>query len=289
MRARRPSELILVAAWLGTLGCRDATGPLPLPAGATPYVAPAVYARWWAQTAACSGLRGDLSAYRWYAVPGEVLTLPGGRRAAAYSQVSDRRIIVAERFREDGSVVRHEMLHALLGTTEGEGHAAHPPIYFQGRCEGWVACPAVGCLDAGPSPYRVADAAPVRSVAGLDIRTDVTPVAVSRTGADPWLTVVVSVSYPEPLGVWVPLESPPDQSPTTAEVGGFGYAITDPTGQFTFEGVWGLVPRARVPFAPGHTRRFVVDVNAATFPAGEYRAIGRYNTRVTATPFRILP
>lgn len=279
----------LLATALALAGCGDATGPAPLPAGAASYTPPPVYARWWTLVEACSGLTGDFAAYAWYAAPGATVRTASGREAAAYTDPAARRVVLAAKYRDDGPTVRHEMLHALLGPAYADPARWHPPAYFQGRCEGVVVCDAVGCQDAGPAPASAPADAPTAAVSALDVRVDVLPTPTSRTGADTLLSVIVRVTNPGPGPVWVPLEPSPDQSPTATEVGGFGYEIAPAGGGPPYEGVWQLVARGRIPFAAGQTRRYVFDVNAAGYPAGDYAALGRYNTRETSTGFRVAP
>ena len=66
----------------------------------------------------------------WYVVPG-VRTFPteAGERVGYWSKSRmGTRIILAGNYRDDELVVRHEMLHELLGR---EGH---PDVYFRDRC-----------------------------------------------------------------------------------------------------------------------------------------------------------
>jgi hypothetical protein len=198
---------VLAAAVLAACGGPTDPAAFPLPPGAARFDPPPVYARWWAQVEACSGLRGDLAAYTWYAVPGAVPHRSGP--VAGYADPWNRRAVLADRYREDGAGVRHEMLHLLLGVAFAEVEPArqHPPAYFQGRCEGVVDCAADGCADDRGAPPPLAPAgAPTLPVSALDVRVDVEPAAPSRSAADPWFAVVVRVTNPTGGPVWVPLE-----------------------------------------------------------------------------------
>lgn len=120
-----------------------------LPPGATPLVAPAIYQDWFVRTESCSGLAGKFSSVVWYMVPG-VRTFPteAGDKIAMWERAGQRaRIVIAGDYLEHEMVVRHELLHHLLGR---EGH---PTEYFTERCrltwETWTtgAARALGGLD----------------------------------------------------------------------------------------------------------------------------------------------
>jgi hypothetical protein len=283
---------VLAAAVLAACGGPTDPAAFPLPPGAARFDPPPVYARWWAQVEACSGLRGDLAAYTWYAVPGAVPHRSGP--VAGYADPWNRRAVLADRYREDGAGVRHEMLHLLLGVAYADVEPArqHPPAYFQGRCEGVVDCAADGCADDRGAPPPLAPAgAPTLPVSALDVRVDVEPAAPSRSAADPWFAVVVRVTNPTGGPVWVPLEGaePGGAAAPGLPVAGFGYRIGPPDSEASWEGAVRAAPSARVSFLAGQTRQYVVDVNAAAWPAREYAATGFYNTRRASAPFRVTP
>ena len=294
--ARRVGRLVVSAGPLALAACRGVTDAAPpaLPPGAVAFAPPPVYARWWALTAACAGRPADAAlagAVTWYVVPGAAVIPSAGRDAAGFASPRERLVVLAGRYREDGAVVRHEMLHLFLPEA-----ANHPPAYFQDRCAGVVICPPVGCADEGAPPAAAPADAPSAPASALDVRVEVTPasagaaaLAPGAPGDDPWLTVVVSVTNPGAGPVWVPLEPSPGQSPTAPEVGGFGYEVAMPGGAAPFESAWFVVPRGRVAFAAGQTRRQVFDVNAAGYRAGDYSVLGRYNVRTASAGFRVQP
>jgi hypothetical protein len=74
---------------------------------------PAEYRAWFASTEACSGLVGDYERLRFYRVPGSEFGCPSGTCVARWTD--DHRIFVAEAFLDDEMVLRHEMLHDLIG------------------------------------------------------------------------------------------------------------------------------------------------------------------------------
>lgn len=104
--------------------------------------APAVYRDWWAKTEACSGIRADFERIRWYRIEGTDFECPSGRCAGRWQR--DGRIILAEDWTLNELVVRHEMLHALIG------EPGHPEGLFDQACrltwESWAS--------EGPSAAR---------------------------------------------------------------------------------------------------------------------------------------
>jgi len=87
--------------------------------------APAWYAAWWERTEECSGLTGDFEAIDWYIIPGQTFELDGAEWVGHWIQ--NVGIVIAGLYRNHEVVVRHEMLHELLGA---EGH---PPEFDECR------------------------------------------------------------------------------------------------------------------------------------------------------------
>ena len=122
-------SLPLLAIWLVAASCASLE-PGPLPEGAVPLTAPPAYADWFERTEACAGLSGDFTAIEWYVVP-DVTTFETelGDKVGLWEQTGGvTRITLAGAYTEHEMVVRHEMLHDLLGR---EGH---PQEYFVTRC-----------------------------------------------------------------------------------------------------------------------------------------------------------
>ncbi len=112
------------------LGCQGFEPVSPLPSGAIAIEAPANYQLWWEKTESCSGLSADYASVEWYVVPG-VTTFPtedGEKVGLWVRSAGATRIIIAGFYRDSELVVRHEILHELLGR---EGH---PEDYFRDRC-----------------------------------------------------------------------------------------------------------------------------------------------------------
>ncbi|HEX2449739.1 MAG TPA: hypothetical protein VHJ69_01290 [Gemmatimonadales bacterium] len=83
---------------------------------------PALYRAWFEQTESCSGIGGDFDRLRFYRVPGDEFSCPSGMCVGHWTDSHE--IFVAEAFLEDELVLRHEMLHDLIG------HPGHPDPPF---------------------------------------------------------------------------------------------------------------------------------------------------------------
>jgi hypothetical protein len=91
------------------------------PVGDVPLDPPAVYRDWWAKTQACSGLSGNFERVRWSVIEGSSFSCSSGQCAGHWR--SDHHIFLAGDWSMDEMVVRHEMLHDLIGRP---GHPAPP-------------------------------------------------------------------------------------------------------------------------------------------------------------------
>ena len=201
-----PTLVILCAA-----ACDSVTAPLP--SGAEPFEPPAVYARWWAMTEACSGRAGNLAAVRWYRVPGREFML-NGRPAGGFWSPSGNRIVLTEDAMERGQSVRHEMLHALLRV------GGHPRAEFLGTCALLVSCHGLCAEEAGwrrPHDYLLLppDSLEVDSRAELEPR--------EADGAR-YLTLLVTARNPHERAVLVAAPGNARTPPT------FGYDLRGPAG-----------------------------------------------------------
>jgi hypothetical protein len=109
-------------------GC--ATSGKSLPVGAVPMPAPAVFQQWYARTQECSGLRGSFATLQWFVVPGvsSFRTNDGPAVGMWKKGRGSGSIILAGNFAERELVVRHEMLHSLIG------RSGHPSELFVDRC-----------------------------------------------------------------------------------------------------------------------------------------------------------
>lgn len=112
-----------IIRWVAVLGLLAGCGFDPN--GEMPIAAPPVYQEWWARTEACSGLQGDLGKIEWFVIPGESFECPSGQCAGRWQ---GNRIYLSETWEMNELVVRHEMLHALLG------RPGHPDPPFGNGC-----------------------------------------------------------------------------------------------------------------------------------------------------------
>lgn len=96
------------------------------PVGEVPFDPPAEYRAWWAATEACSGRRGDFDRVRWFVIEGEGFQCPSGRCAGHWED--DHTIYLASAWTRSELVVRHEILHDLIG------RPGHPDPPFGRGC-----------------------------------------------------------------------------------------------------------------------------------------------------------
>lgn len=96
------------------------------PGDNSPMSPPAVYRVWWARTEACSGLSGDFDRVQWSVVPGDGFKCSSGTCAGHWEP--DHHIYLSQDWTTNEMVVRHEMLHDLLG------RPGHPDPPFGEPC-----------------------------------------------------------------------------------------------------------------------------------------------------------
>ena len=80
-----------------------------------PFSAPEVYRDWWRATETCSARRGNYDRIVWYTASG----IAGGTAVGRARWTSPHDIIIVRGYENDEKVVRHEMLHDLLGGDRG--------------------------------------------------------------------------------------------------------------------------------------------------------------------------
>ena len=207
----------------------------------------------------CVGKTVPFSATRWYIVPGESVRLEGRFVSGYWSP--DGFIVLAESLSTNGSLVRHEMLHAIIGKS------GHSRTAFLESCAGIVNCSADCVQDAGtweaPSPYTV--------VPRESIEVSVIP-QIHPTEADGQRWVSLTVRARNPGGA------------ALVDVGalqGFGYAVSGPDGA----GISVNVPvsdSSTLFFLPNSYKEWVFDflvsdrVSLYTLPSGRNMARGGF-------------
>jgi len=126
---RRSAPRLAAALVLILAGCNFA------PDGDQPMAAPSEYRAWFAATEACSGRTGDFDRIVWHLVDGEGFECPSGRCVGRWND--NHHIYIASAYLNSELVVRHEMLHDLLG------RPGHPDPPFGNGCpltwESWRA------------------------------------------------------------------------------------------------------------------------------------------------------
>jgi len=226
--------------------CTDLT--YPLPAGAIPWTPPARFALWWRMTESCSGKQGDLRSIRWYIVPDAVSIDLDGHQVQGATLGHDR-IVLADSLRLDGPLVRHEMLHALLGVD------GHPRYAFLNACNDIVSCGPACEKEAGGRPVP-SPGAPVLDPRDLGTRVEIVPRQPAASQDSGAVAIVVSITNPLGTPAWVRLTP---QEPGSLYPHTFGFAIDtdDPprvgtSDQYFIEGM-------RFPLDAHETRRLVWD------------------------------
>lgn len=137
LRTFFPCSMLGLAAATFVGGCRELPlAPLlpELPAGSRAFTPPADYASWWRDTENCAGLDGDLTRVSWFEVPGRTSFVYASAQYDGYWWNGVHWILLAGDKVANPLIVRHEMLHELLGRGD------HPAEYFQRRCAGVVIC-----------------------------------------------------------------------------------------------------------------------------------------------------
>jgi hypothetical protein len=131
------SWVALGATFTIAAGCRDfslAPAPPELPPGAEALTPLATYADWWQATERCAGVSGNMSRISWFVVPNHTSFVYDNVQYDGYWWNGVHWILLAGEDVTDGMLVRHEMLHELLGRGD------HPAKYFQQQCAALVVC-----------------------------------------------------------------------------------------------------------------------------------------------------
>lgn len=108
------------------------------PTGAIKFDPPPEYTQYWHETEGCSLLHGNMKALDWFYVPGSSFLSRSGKQAAGMWD-GGHTIYLAEAWKDYAPIVRHEMLHALLGNDQ---------TYHQDPA--WIHCWAVGVIYLAP-------------------------------------------------------------------------------------------------------------------------------------------
>lgn len=271
--------LALLAAAAVTLGCRDVVVP-PLPVGSEQFAPPPAYRMWWQMVESCSARTAPFESVSWYVIPGATQLSATQPDLQGEWFSSGDRIVLAGEFQLAGPLVRHEMLHALLGA-----HASrHPRDEFLGRCAGVVACEGE-CLQDGGVPPSAPEGTVVVPPDSLEIGAEITPAAPGASVDGGYFALTLSARNPtsHPVLALLPSRSLFVRSVT------FSYVL-DVAG-FTVQNNVRLRDATEVLFAPGETKRQVFDfhvgddVAAGGLPVGDVRVVGAFGSHGMAAPF----
>jgi hypothetical protein len=218
----------------GLFGCRDLVGP-EFPGNARPMPnVPIQYATWWHTVEACSGRVGDLSTVDWYYTDGVIRV--DGQDYDGYWFESGNRIVISNSAVYYGSVVRHEMLHALLRS------GGHPRQYFVDLC-GAVAPCGTACSD-DETARGVPASARVIPTESLTVSIALAPAGAPAISIDSgWTMVMVTATNTRPEPVWV----------MTGDETGFGYVFA------TEQGTARIEYQPRLAFRAGESRSMAFD------------------------------
>ena len=206
-------SLLLLLASFAVLSCRSLTEP-GFPSGAVLVNPPQPYAFWWELAESCSGATGDFANVHWYFVPGHSRLNISGKQYDGYWFPRSKSIVLTADALLDGPVVRHEMLHALIG-------AGHPREQFVERCGGIVACSESCALEAG-GPFAPDSMATTISTSSLTIGVSVQPNVPSQAREGGWIAITVTARNPLSAPAWAQLSpvAPGSQYAPT-----FGYIV----------------------------------------------------------------
>lgn len=252
----------LAVAPIGLTTCRQIAESAPLPQGALSFTPPPYYAQWWGIMQSCSGISSPMPSVRWYVVPGAVAI---NDTMAGYWDDGLQAIVLAGAYQNVGMVVRHEMLHALLGATPN-----HPPQYFHDLCGGLLLCDAE-CLTNAGSPPVIPTNAPVLSPGALTVAVAPTPDSIGIQATGGIFTFVAYVVNPNPVPVLIQL-APYSWSTNEAPTFGLGLGRHYPA----FQG--SIADTLRLGFQPSEVKQFAFDVDLSILGPGPLQMRAWFNT-----------
>lgn len=262
-------QLVMAAAF--ATACERIVDPA-FPPTATQFVPPSVYDRWWTMTESCSRASAPLAKISWYVVPGVSDFQFKGQTVSGYWTGGSNSIVLADSSQLDGSVVRHEMLHALVRTS------GHPRSEFLQKCAGMVSCTSQCVADAGAAPTIDASVPTVPSDS-IEVSLQLVPDQPSMAIDGGVFSLVVSARNPasHPVSVLLVNFGSGPQS--------FAFQIRAFTPGLRIDGALNLSDPSVATFAAGETKRqyfdFVIGsvVKSRTVSPGIYRITGSYGSR----------
>lgn len=276
-------QVVAAVAFVAT-ACERIVDPA-LPLTAISFTPPPVYDKWWSMAESCSGVTRPFADVSWFVVPDvSSFTFENGP-VSGYWTAGSNRIVLADSSRLDGSVVRHEMVHALIRTT------GHPRSAFLEKCAGLVSCTPECVADAGPAGTGNIGYANVPPDS-IDVSIEILPNPPTFAVDGGVFSVVVSARNraQHPVNVSLPVVNGLPVAPFAYEIRWL--ATPGPRIAGTFD----LSDPSVTTFAPGETKRHYFDFNIGTIVRNRtvapavYRVTGSYATRsAVLTPIAIAP
>ena len=266
---RRRQRVQSLSGWamiaLTALACSESTQPLPT--GSVRFTPPPVYSLWWSMAEACSGHTGALRDIQWYTVPNADSIPAGDDEVSGYWSSSNNRIVLIGAGQFNGTLVRHEMLHALLRVN------GHPRSQFVGACAGLVDCRGACLEDAGPPPVPPTDT-PRVPPDSLELGIELQPATPGVNVFDGYFTLAVTARNPADHAVVVLLPPSGTSDPSVS----FTCTIVGPGSRLSFT-EWAWDPEATY-FAPGESKRRVIDLVEGTAPGAANIGLGTFAVQV---------
>ena len=226
-------------------------------------------------TEACSGRAGKLSDVAWYVVPGTTTVSEGFGDFAGIWSPDGNTIVLAGEAQMVGTLVRHEMLHALLYGGE------HPRALYLGTCGGVVACVDQCVTEAGPPPTPAANT-PRVPPDSIVVNIELDPSTPNGATLGGWFALTVTVHNPADHPVVVLLPPSGDAGPS----GSFSWSLSGQTTAIYDDRAY---DSGVAYFAAGESKRDVFDlfVGATTdgnsdMAPGDYIAAGGYGDHGSA-------
>jgi len=270
MRLRLRHVLVL---FLAATACEGLFEP-EFPPMALTLEPPPEYRVWWEVVESCSGRKASFDAVSWFRVPAGHLEVRGESALGAWF-VSGNRIALADGFRNQAYLVRHEMLHSILRD------GSHPKEYFQGACADEVIC-GRECKTSSALPGAIE-----LSLDALEVDASLFPLEPSLGRDGGQATVVVTVRNPNEANAYVPAQS---FSAARCAVGFLMESVPELARAELDCRYLDYMDDGRIYFRPGESRRLVFEVDLRTptyggapFPAGRVTVSAIFADNVRGT------
>jgi hypothetical protein len=265
MRDHSSLRRILTSPWLlaalsglafVAIACRPEG--LMFPRDAVEFSPPTYYRTLWRSVESCSGSAGDYASVRWFRTDGSA---GGDVDAIGAWWPEGNRIVLNGDYLNNESIIRHEMLHAILRSVE---HLST----FNGSCADIVSCSGRCTSEAGTRPPGPTATSPIIQPSALVVSAELIPPTSLDSG---WTTLIVTATNPHPYAVWVDLDGRPGIQfdcyfDTSFRCGGRNY-----------------LPEEDGPFGANETRR---EASVFRLSPGSRSVVGFYNT--VATPAHVV-